>query len=68
MKCRECARARRFAEGALMCVRYGMIIREDHECGREGAKLRERDEDRGGEEREEAGLQGFSAGASEALP
>ena len=55
MKCRECARSRRFAEGALMCVHYGMIIRENHECGREGAKLRELDEDRGSEEREEIG-------------
>ena len=68
MKCRDCAKARRFAEGALMCVHYGMIIREDHECEREGAKLRERDEDRGGEEQDEAGLQNFGAGAIEALP
>ena len=48
MKCRECAEGRRYAEGSVWCVQYGMIIREDHECTREGGRLRE-DGDQGGE-------------------
>ena len=48
MKCRECAEGRRFSEGGVWCVQYGMIIREDHECTREGGRLRE-DGDQGGE-------------------
>lgn len=37
MKCRECAEARRFSDGAVYCVQYGMIIREGHECSLPGA-------------------------------
>lgn len=52
MKCRECAEARRFAEGAVFCVIYGMIISAEHECDRKGGRLRGA-EDR---ETEETGL------------
>ena len=48
LKCRECAESRRYAEGSVWCVHYGMIIREEHECTREGGRLRE-DGDQGGE-------------------
>ena len=41
MKCRECANARRFAEGGVYCVMYGMIISAEHECTRKGGRLRE---------------------------
>lgn len=37
MKCTECAEARRFSDGAVYCVQYGMIIREKHECSLPGA-------------------------------
>ena len=37
MTCKECLNARRFAEGGVWCVEYGMIIRADHECRLKGA-------------------------------
>ena len=37
MRCDKCAEAREFSEGAVWCVRYGMIIRADHECSLPGA-------------------------------
>ena len=36
MKCKQCPEGRRFASGSVMCLPYGMIIREDHEGTREG--------------------------------
>ena len=41
MKCRECAEGKQYAEGSVWCIKYGIIIREDHECTREGGRLRE---------------------------
>lgn len=38
MTCRECAEGRRFSDGGIYCVQYGMIIRESHECTLPGAK------------------------------
>ena len=53
MKCGECVRGRRFAQGSVFCVMYGVIISEDHECGLEGGKRHEgadnQREDGGGE-------------------
>ena len=37
MTCEKCVNARRFAEGGVYCVQYGMIIRADHECRLKGA-------------------------------
>lgn len=45
MKCKECAEGKRFAEGSIYCIQYGIYIREDHECTREGARIRERERD-----------------------
>lgn len=63
MKCRDCRQGRRFAQGAVDCLMYGMIIREDHECTREGAEARGDDDidGAGGGEAEEglAGVGGF---------
>ena len=36
MKCKRCPQGRRFAEGSILCILYGMIIRADHEGTREG--------------------------------
>ena len=38
MICRECQEGRRYAEGSIFCTWYGIIIRENHECSREGGK------------------------------
>lgn len=50
MKCRECAEARRFADGAVFCVMYGLIINENHDCNRKGGRLRERDDGDAGDD------------------
>ena len=44
MKCRECAEGRKYAEGSVFCIQYGMIVRADHECIRDGSRMREREE------------------------
>lgn len=64
MKCTECRHSRRFAEDAVMCVHYGMIIRADHECEREGHEARDEDEDQRGEGRDEAEVHGGGQGAA----
>ena len=53
MKCRNCPEGRRFTAESVYCIRYGMIIREDHECRQiyEGV---ERVETEGGVENGEA--------------
>ena len=43
MKCKDCAEGKRYAAGSVFCKQYGMIIREEHECIREGARIRERE-------------------------
>ena len=56
MKCKECAEGKKYAEGSVLCIQYGIIIRADHDCIREGRRRREDDGDqRGGAE--ETGLQ-----------
>ena len=65
MKCKDCHQGRRFAEGSVYCRIYGMIIRESHECKREGWKIHDDDDDQrgeGGSEAEEGHPGGSSAG------
>lgn len=64
MKCKECAEGRRFSEGGVYCVHYGIIIREEHECTREGGRLREGDDDQRGTVQDETEAQGDSCGAA----
>lgn len=45
MICRDCPAGRRFTAGCVMCIQYGMIIRENHECEREGWKEYEGNDD-----------------------
>ncbi len=56
MKCKECAEGKRFADGSVYCIHYGMIIREDHECTREGARIRERDAGHPEDIKQQAGI------------
>ena len=44
MKCRRCPEGRRFASGSVNCLRYGIIIREDHEGTREGCLQHDADD------------------------
>ena len=41
MRCRECAEAKKYAEGSRYCTQYGIIIRDDHICIRDGHRKRE---------------------------
>ena len=68
MKCKACAEARRFAEGCVMCVLYGIIISEEHNCDREGARPRGTDTDRSGNSEEQAGLYEDGSGDLVRLP
>lgn len=47
MICKNCPEGRRFAEGSVYCILYGMIIREEHECKLEGGKRHDRADDHG---------------------
>ena len=53
MKCGRCPEGRRFAEGGVYCLLYGMTLSAGHECGLEGGKRHEgaddQREDGGGE-------------------
>lgn len=42
MICKNCPEGRRYANGSVNCIMYGIIIREDHECIRTGGKKHER--------------------------
>ena len=57
MICKNCPEGRKYAAGSRFCILYGMYIREDHECTREGGKRHERYAGDHGEVREETGLQ-----------
>lgn len=45
MKCKECAEGKRHSAGSVYCLQYGIILNAEHECGREGARIRERERD-----------------------
>jgi hypothetical protein len=44
MKCTECAEGKRITSRKILCLLYGMIIREYHECDRPGAHEKSADE------------------------
>ena len=68
MTCRECARGKRYADGAVNCLLYGMIIRKDHECNREGRKARGEDEGDGDGIGPGAGIPCDGGGAAAQVP
>ena len=69
MKCKDCRHGKRFAAGAVNCIRYGMIIREDHECERGGFEQREDNNGDGrGEGADETEVQRDNRGAPGEMP
>ena len=56
MKCKECAEGKRHSAGSVYCLQYGIILNAEHECGREGARIRERDADHPGDIQQQAGI------------
>lgn len=63
MRCVECRHGRPFAEGAVNCVYYGMIIRAEHECTLKGKEAKDEGDDqhKDGEDGTEAGRDGAGA-------
>ena len=64
MICKECPEGRKFARGSVNCIKYGMIIREEHECKLEGGKRHDRTDSDGAGIRESAELQKDRGGAA----
>ncbi len=54
MTCGKCPAGRRYGAGGIWCRQYGMIIREEHECTREGWKEYEGFDDQRGESGDQA--------------
>lgn len=68
MKCRDCARGRRFADGAVNCILYGMIINENHECERKGRMARGEDDGDGSGIGPGTEIPGDGGGTAEEVP
>lgn len=45
MKCRECAEGKKHSAASVFCIQYGIVMRADHECTLEGARIREHERD-----------------------
>ena len=67
MICKNCPDGRRFAERSMYCIRYGIIIRDGHECTLEGGGQHDRAADHSDGERSETEIQESSGGAAGAL-
>lgn len=71
MICRECPAGRRIMRNEHRCVKcipYGMILKEDHKCEREGWRAYERDEHDGEIVQGEAEIQEDGGVAAYAVP
>ena len=60
----NCQEGQRHMTGSVYCLLYGIIIREDHECTREGGRRHEGDDDNGPGIGEETELQKDGGGAA----
>lgn len=68
MKCRNCPEGKRYAKGSVNCILYGIIIREDHDCIREGGKRHEGNEVDSFHSGEGTGIQEDSWDAADLMP
>ena len=71
MICRFCPvgkRIRRSGQRWVRCILYGIVVKEDHECTREGWKDVERDEKHGAEFGGEAELPEDGGDVAEFMP
>lgn len=71
MICKDCPAGKRILRNGHRCVRcrlYGMILKEDHNCDREGWEDYVRLYDLNGDGEEEAGLQVNSNGTAPEVP
>ena len=68
MTCGKCPEGRRFAEGGVYCLIYGMIISREHKCTRTGGTRHDGDGDHSEDGEREAEAQEDSCGAAEQMP
>lgn len=47
MRCKDCAEGKPIGGNGVLCIQYGIIIGEDHECTLKGGRPREEDDDHG---------------------
>ena len=47
MRCADCAEGKRITSRKVLCIAYGMILPESHECGRPAAREKEKAADGG---------------------
>ena len=71
MICKDCQAGKRFLRNGHKCVNcllYGIIVRDDHECTRDGWKRFKRPDGNGHRFREETEFQEDGADAAETVP
>lgn len=68
MTCGRCPEGRKFAEGSVNCIYYGMIIRAGHICTRERGRWHDAAGDHGERGEGQAEIQEDSRGAAGAVP
>lgn len=68
MTCGKCPEGRRIAEGSTFCVLYGIYIRNEHICTRDGGNRHESDGDHSTDGEGKAELQEDSCGAAGGVP
>lgn len=68
MRCMDCPAGKRITAERIMCIEYGMVLLETHECEREGWKEYEQDDRGEGEDETEVQRDGGeAAGSGESL-
>ena len=71
MNCGQCPEGRKINRNdhrCVVCIKYGMILKEEHECQRERRKEYVRDEDHGERGEGKTEIQKDSSGAAGAVP
>ena len=71
MRCKNCPAGKKQLRNGHRCVKcllYGMVLKEEHECDREGWKDYDRHEDHGENGERAAEIQKDSSGAASEVP
>ena len=68
MKCKECRKAKQYAQGSMYCLLYGIIIREDHDGNLKGCEDDDGYPDLRRDGTEGTEIQGERGGTADQLP
>lgn len=68
MKCKECAEAKRIGGHGVLCIPYGMVIRDEHECIGKAGHRHERDDDQRQEDKDKTEIFDSGRCAVEGMP